>query len=1202
MYAIYQGFNTYILPEPVSTNIDSVLINFPGTSDPDVQTNDVYYHYNASGGYDLLYYFTDTDAQNQFEPTYGDGWYNGGGELGSANPAYWPNVGEAFQIHHVAATLKTWTNVFIVAPFQTPSTNNLWLWVQMTNTTVSLTIHPPWNVPDGVYDLFYTTNLAPPITWTRVLRCAPGQTDLTMPSLTGPQGFFMLGLTNDADGDGLTDAYEKLVSHTDPNNPDTDDDGISDSQELADGTDPNNPNSVFPIRLGHWPFDNTNTWVGEQGQLPLLATNVIGIPSWDTNAALINSSHAAILQYRDVEPNGNPNINLHNGSVSVWFRPNWSSRIIGTGPTNEARLVEMGIKGTTDGYWGLLINSAGTNIYFVTQTNSIGTLVTNLAAAISWTDYGWHQIVLTYSSNNSSLYVDGQAVNTNGCGVANYPGRSVRDQGFRIGSDGGGTNQARGAFENLETYNFVLSAQEIFNGYSSPCYPAVDVALVMDRSGSMAETLADGTQKLLAARIAGTNFVRNLNFTNDQAALFSFSDNVTTNQTLTNSLPILLQNIGSVTNANGSTYMGNALLSAQAELASPGHHLYALPVMVFLSDGEPTDSSNSVLNTAALVKSAGTRLITVALGTNANPNLMRIMASSTNDFYYANNSSQLLNVYDLIAASICRATNSAPTVQITSPTNNSVFNSGAPITITATAYDLDGSVASVQFFNGTNLLATPIGVSNNYTFTWTNASTGTNILTAVATDDDGLTQTSAPVVITVNNPIPVLTVSFLDPTNNQLFVTSPLNISLTAATSDSSDTVTNVQFFNGTNLLGSGALTSNTWTLLWTDVVAGSYSLTAKAFDDAGNIATNGVAITVNAMPVVYIFSPTNFQSYLEITNVTLQAVACDPNINGSITGVAFYGAGTNLPLAVAQNNVTNFNLTWGNLHAGIYPIYAVATNNHGVGCWSAIKIFKVISTNLPPTVAITYPTNDATFAPGCDITITATTTNGSGLVTNVEFFVNGESIGSDPASPYSITRCCWEPGIYQLVAKASDNRGMSTVSTNIVQITVLGESPTTDGFWDPYFGYSNTNFAGVRQVTTMTVHGTDLYVGLHNYYGILHLGKWDGTNWIDMSRWNDKETVQVMGAFELVVSGLEVLRGQVQVQAHAHGRRVLAAERINPPFAQAFKHEHFAVIHFVARRHQRADGRFVARLPRPVGGRERARRRRLRSALRFAA
>ena len=32
--------------------------------------------------------------------------------------------------------------------------------------------------------------------------------------------FFMLGRTNDTDGDGMSDAYEVLVSHTDPNTAD----------------------------------------------------------------------------------------------------------------------------------------------------------------------------------------------------------------------------------------------------------------------------------------------------------------------------------------------------------------------------------------------------------------------------------------------------------------------------------------------------------------------------------------------------------------------------------------------------------------------------------------------------------------------------------------------------------------------------------------------------------------------------------------------------------------------------------------------------------------------------------------------------------------------------------------------------------------------------------------------------------------------
>jgi hypothetical protein len=45
-------------------------------------------------------------------------------------------------------------------------TNDLWLEIlTLTNATAFLTIHPPWNVSNGVYDLLYTTNLTPTIAW-----------------------------------------------------------------------------------------------------------------------------------------------------------------------------------------------------------------------------------------------------------------------------------------------------------------------------------------------------------------------------------------------------------------------------------------------------------------------------------------------------------------------------------------------------------------------------------------------------------------------------------------------------------------------------------------------------------------------------------------------------------------------------------------------------------------------------------------------------------------------------------------------------------------------------------------------------------------------------------------------------------------------------------------------------------------------------
>ena len=122
------------------------------------------------------------------------------------------------------------------------TTNDLWLkMVSITNGTASLVINTPWNVTNGVYDLFYTTNLAPSA-WQWLGRCAPGQTNLTVNGLGDPQGFFILGLTNDTDGDGLTDAYELLVSHTNPTNSISNLDGIPDGWEILLGLNPQTSN------------------------------------------------------------------------------------------------------------------------------------------------------------------------------------------------------------------------------------------------------------------------------------------------------------------------------------------------------------------------------------------------------------------------------------------------------------------------------------------------------------------------------------------------------------------------------------------------------------------------------------------------------------------------------------------------------------------------------------------------------------------------------------------------------------------------------------------------------------------------------------------------------------------------------------------------------------------------------------------------
>jgi endoglucanase len=85
--------------------------------------------------------------------------------------------------------------------------------------------------------------------------------------------------------------------------------------------------------------------------------------------------------------------------------------------------------------------------------------------------------------------------------------------------------------------------------------------------------------------------------------------------------------------------------------------------------------------------------------------------------------------------------NVAPSVSITSPVNNTNFPSGtSSVSVTASASDSDGSIASVQFFKGT----TPVSTDTTapYTANVSGLSAGAYTLKAVATDNKGATAES----------------------------------------------------------------------------------------------------------------------------------------------------------------------------------------------------------------------------------------------------------------------------------------------------------------------------------------------------------------------------------------------------------------------------------------------------------------------------
>ena len=96
--------------------------------------------------------------------------------------------------------------------------------------------------------------------------------------------------------------------------------------------------------------------------------------------------------------------------------------------------------------------------------------------------------------------------------------------------------------------------------------------------------------------------------------------------------------------------------------------------------------------------------------------------------------------------------NMPPNVSMTSPANGATFVAPANIALAAAASDPDGSIARVEFYNGTTLLGSD--ASPPYEFAWNGVAAGGYALTAKAVDNGGATTTSAPVNITVASAAP----------------------------------------------------------------------------------------------------------------------------------------------------------------------------------------------------------------------------------------------------------------------------------------------------------------------------------------------------------------------------------------------------------------------------------------------------------------
>jgi hypothetical protein len=193
-----------------------------------------------------------------------------------------------------------------------------------------------------------------------------------------------------------------------------------------------------------------------------------------------------------------------------------------------------------------------------------------------------------------------------------------------------------------------------------------------------------------------------------------------------------------------------------------------------------------------------------------------------------------------------------------------MFRQPVNIKICAQASDPDGTVTNVEFFADTNDLGSvtsPTLVTNwwweeqqvqsLYCLTWSNAPVGSYTLKAVATDNAGMSSTSAGVPITIYPPPPP-TVRITTPRNYATIYNGPANINVCALERNFTNSIVNVSFFAGTNSLGS--TTNNPYScIVWSNAPPGAYKLTARATDSLGTTVTSApvsIKVVTNSPPL----------------------------------------------------------------------------------------------------------------------------------------------------------------------------------------------------------------------------------------------------------------------------------------------------------------------------------------------------------------
>ena len=352
--------------------------------------------------------------------------------------------------------------------------------------------------------------------------------------------------------------------------------------------------------------------------------------------------------------------------------------------------------------------------------------------------------------------------------------------------------------------------------------------------------------------------------------------------------------------------------------------------------------------------------------------------------------------------------NSPPSVSLTAPVTGSSYEAPAEVTLGATATDSDGTIAQVEFFANGSLVGSQGGTGSSYSVPWTVGAPGPYDLTAVATDNLGLSVTSTPVSVTITDPPPA----------------EGVNVALAVN--------------------GGTATASSTYSPSYAPSAANNGDRSGAVWGAGGAWSDNGSADLPDWLRIDF----DRAYTVDEVNVFSLQANAGNPvEPTPTLTSdsaledfeVQFWDGAE--WLGVPGGRVVGNLLVWSRV---VFP--AITTSSirilvtqvaAGRSRLAEVEVYTMAT--LPPTVTLTAPTEGTDFQAPAMITLSADADDPDGTVTEVEFYANGTLVGSAESPTFTAVWSNVPDGTHSLTARAIDDSLAEATSIPVTVVVTQG-------------------------------------------------------------------------------------------------------------------------------------------------------------------